>query len=215
MTYQVPLKDIRFVLSELADLPAVCTLPGHEDCNVELVDAILDEAAKFAEGVLAPINRNGDKGNTWKDYQVTTAEGFADAYHQFRDSGWVGLRAPQDVGGQGLPALVAMATEEMWCSANLSFSLAPLLTLGAIEAIHHHASEDLKATYLPRMASGEWTGTMNLTEPNAGSDLAQVRTKAVDNGDGTYSITGQKIFITWGEHDMADNIVHLVLARLP
>ncbi|WP_333700742.1 acyl-CoA dehydrogenase [Rivihabitans pingtungensis] len=215
MTYQVPLKDIRFVLSELAELPAVCTLPGYEDCNVELVDAILDEAAKFAEGVLAPINRNGDKGNTWKDYQVTTAEGFADAYHQFRDSGWVGLRAPQDVGGQGLPALVAMATEEMWCSANLSFSLAPLLTLGAIEAIHHHASEDLKATYLPRMASGEWTGTMNLTEPNAGSDLAQVRTKAVDNGDGTYSITGQKIFITWGEHDMADNIVHLVLARLP
>ena len=215
MTYQVPLKDIRFVLSELAELPAVCTLPGYEDCNVELVDAILDEAAKFAEGVLAPINRNGDKGNTWKDYQVTTAEGFADAYHQFRDSGWVGLRAPQDVGGQGLPALVAMATEEMWCSANLSFSLAPLLTLGAIEAIHHHASEDLKATYLPRMASGEWTGTMNLTEPNAGSDLAQVRTKAVDNGDGTYSITGQKIFITWGEHDMAENIVHLVLARLP
>lgn len=214
MTYQVPLKDIRFVLSELAELPAVCTLPGYEDCNVELVDAILDEAAKFAEGVLAPINRNGDKGNTWKDYQVTTAEGFADAYHQFRDSGWVGLRAPQDVGGQGLPALVAMATEEMWCSANLSFSLAPLLTLGAIEAIHHHASEDLKATYLPRMASGEWTGTMNLTEPNAGSDLAQVRTKAVDNGDGTYSITGQKIFITWGEHDMAENIVHLVLARV-
>lgn len=215
MTYQVPLKDIRFVLSELAELPAVCTLPGYEDCNVELVDAILDEAAKFAEGVLAPINRNGDKGNTWKDYQVTTAEGFADAYHQFRDSGWVGLRAPQDVGGQGLPALVAMATEEMWCSANLSFSLAPLLTLGAIEAIHHHASEELKATYLPRMASGEWTGTMNLTEPQAGSDLAAVRTRAVPQGDGTYKIFGQKIFITYGEHDMTDNIIHLVLARLP
>ncbi len=214
MSYTAPLKDIRFAL-EMAELTAVCALPGYEDCNVELTDAILDEAAKFAEGVLAPINRAGDKGNKWADYTVTTAEGFKEAYGQFVESGWVGLRAPQEFGGQGLPALVAMATEEMWCASNLSFSLAPLLTLGAIEAISHHASDELKAVYLPKMSEGVWTGTMNLTEPNAGSDLAQVRTKAVDNGDGTYLITGQKIFITWGEHDMAENIVHLVLARLP
>ncbi len=215
MGYQVPLKEIRFVLNELAELPAVCTLPGYEDCNVDLVDAVLDEAAKFAENVIAPINAAGDKGNVWNNFEVKTAEGFADAYAQFRDSGWVGLRAPQDYGGQGLPALVAMATEEMWCASSVSFSLAPLLTLGSIEAINHHASDAVKATFLPAMCEGRWTGTMNLTEPNAGSDLAQVRTKAVDNGDGTYSITGQKIFITWGEHDMAENIIHLVLARLP
>ena len=129
MGYQVPLKEIRFVLNELAELPAVCTLPGYEDCNVDLVDAVLDEAAKFAENVIAPINAAGDKGNVWNNFEVKTAEGFADAYAQFRDSGWVGLRAPQDYGGQGLPALVAMATEEMWCASSVSFSLAPLLTL--------------------------------------------------------------------------------------
>jgi len=217
MSYQVPLKEIRFVMNELADLPAVCTLPGYEDCNVELVDAITEEAAKFAEGVLAPINWAGDKGNKWENYTVTTAEGFKEAYQQFQESGWVGLRAPAEFGGQGLPALVAMATEEMWCASNLSFSLAPLLTLGAIEALNHHASEELKAVYLPKMCEGVWTGTMNLTEPQAGSDLAQIRSKAVPHpsGDGSYLVTGQKIFITWGEHDMAENIIHLVLARLP
>lgn len=214
MSYQAPLKEIRFAL-EQAELTAVCALPGYEDCNVELTDAILDEAAKFAEGVLDPINRAGDKGNVWADYAVTTAEGFSEAYAQFRDSGWGGLRAPQAFGGQGLPALVAMATEEMWCASNLSFSLAPLLTLGAIEALAHHADAELQAVYLPNMCAGIWTGTMNLTEPQAGSDLAQVKTRAVPADDGSYLITGQKIFITWGEHDMADNIVHLVLARLP
>ncbi|RQO66780.1 acyl-CoA dehydrogenase [Aquitalea sp. FJL05] len=215
MIYNAPVKEIRFVLNELAELTSVCSLPGYEDCSVELVDAILEEAAKFAEGVLAPINKQGDKGATLKDGEVTAAPGFKDAWQQYVESGWVGLRAPADFGGQGMPALVAIAAEEMWCSANLAFSLAPLLTLGAVEAIHHHASEELKAIYLPRMSSGEWTGTMNLTEPQAGSDLAQVRSRAVPQADGSYRISGQKIFITWGEHDMADNIVHLVLARLP
>ncbi|NWK77144.1 acyl-CoA dehydrogenase [Aquitalea sp. LB_tupeE] len=215
MIYNAPVKEIRFVLNELAELTSVCSLPGYEDCSVELVDAILEEAAKFAEGVLAPINKQGDKGATLKDGEVTAAPGFKDAWQQYVESGWVGLRAPADFGGQGMPALVAIAAEEMWCSSNLAFSLAPLLTLGAVEAIHHHASEELKAVYLPRMSSGEWTGTMNLTEPQAGSDLAQVRSRAVPQADGSYLVTGQKIFITWGEHDMADNIVHLVLARLP
>jgi acyl-CoA dehydrogenase len=215
MIYNAPVKEIRFVLNELAELTSVCSLPGYEDCSVELVDAILEEAAKFAEGVLAPINKQGDKGATLKDGEVTAAPGFKDAWQQYVESGWVGLRAPADFGGQGMPALVAIAAEEMWCSSNLAFSLAPLLTLGAVEAIHHHASEELKAAYLPRMSSGEWTGTMNLTEPQAGSDLAQVRSRAVPQADGSYLVTGQKIFITWGEHDMADNIVHLVLARLP
>ena len=215
MIYNAPVKEIRFVLNELAELTSVCSLPGYEDCSVELVDAILEEAAKFAEGVLAPINKQGDKGATLKDGEVTAAPGFKEAWQQYVESGWVGLRAPADFGGQGMPALVAIAAEEMWCSSNLAFSLAPLLTLGAVEAIHHHASEELKAVYLPRMSSGEWTGTMNLTEPQAGSDLAQVRSRAVPQADGSYLVTGQKIFITWGEHDMADNIVHLVLARLP
>ncbi|MGL6071280.1 acyl-CoA dehydrogenase, partial [Craterilacuibacter sp.] len=141
--------------------------------------------------------------------------GFKDAWQQYVESGWAGLRTPVEFGGQGMPALVALATEEMWCSANLAFSLAPLLTLGAVEAIHHHASDEMKAVYLPKMSTGEWTGTMNLTEPQAGSDLAQVRSKAIPAGDGSYKVSGQKIFITWGEHDMADNIIHLVLARLP
>ena len=216
MIYKAPAKEIRFALNELAELPAVCSLPGYEDCSVELVDAILEEGAKFAEGVLAPINKQGDKGAKWSpDFTVTAAEGFKEAWQQYVEAGWVGLRAPAEFGGQGLPALVALAAEEMWCSANLAFSLAPMLTLGAIEAINHHASDELKAIYLPRMSTGEWTGTMNLTEPQAGSDLAQVRSKAIPVGDGSYKISGQKIFITWGEHDMADNIVHLVLARLP
>lgn len=215
MIYHAPVKDIRFALNELADLPAICGLPGYGECSVELTDAVLEEAAKFAEGVLAPINKQGDQGAKWQDGEVTAAPGFKDAWQQYVESGWVGLRAPEEYGGQGMPALVAAAAEEMWCSSNLAFSLAPLLTLGAVEAIHHHASDELKNIYLPKMASGQWTGTMNLTEPQAGSDLAQVRSRAVPAADGSYRISGQKIFITWGEHDMAENIVHLVLARLP
>ncbi|OQS11598.1 acyl-CoA dehydrogenase [Chromobacterium violaceum] len=215
MIYHAPIKDIRFALNELADLAAICGLPGYGECSVELTDAVLEEGAKFAEGVLAPINKQGDQGAKWKDGEVSAAPGFKDAWQQYVESGWVGLRAPEEHGGQGMPALVAAAVEEMWCSSNLAFSLAPLLTLGAVEAIHHHASDELKNIYLPMMASGQWTGTMNLTEPQAGSDLAQVRTKAAPVADGSYRVSGQKIFITWGEHDMAENIVHLVLARLP
>ncbi|GAB3248332.1 acyl-CoA dehydrogenase [Chitinimonas naiadis] len=216
MSYKAPLADMRFVLNELAGLNEVAALPGFEDVNPELVDAILDEAAKLAENVLAPLNRIGDQhGNKLNDGVVTTAPGFKDAYSQFVENGWVGLHAPAEFGGQGMPHLVATAVEEMWKGSNMAFSLCPLLTLGAIAAIEHHASPDLQATYLPKMAEGTWTGTMNLTEPQAGSDLAQVRSKAVPSDDGTYKISGQKIFITYGEHDMAENIVHLVLARLP
>ncbi|MGQ5523404.1 acyl-CoA dehydrogenase C-terminal domain-containing protein [Chitinimonas sp. PSY-7] len=216
MTYRAPVADIRFVLNELAGLSEVAALPGNEDVNPELVDAILEEAAKLAENVIAPLNRVGDQhGNQLKDGVVTTAPGFKSAYQQFAENGWISLRTPTEFGGQAMPALVAMATDEMWCASNVAFSLCPLLTLGALEALAHHGSAELKATYLPKMATGEWTGTMNLTEPQAGSDLAQVRSKAVPVGDGTYKISGQKIFITWGEHDMVDNIVHLVLARLP
>lgn len=216
MSYKAPVNDIRFVLNELAGLSEVAALPGYEDVNPELVDAIVEEASKFAENILAPLNWVGDRnGNKLVDGVVTTAPGFKEAYKQFAENGWVGLRSPTDHGGQGMPALVAMATEEMWCAANVAFSLCPLLTLGAIEALEHHASDELKAIYLGKMVSGEWPGTMNLTEPQAGSDLAQVRSRAVPVGDGSYKISGQKIFITWGEHDMADNLVHLVLARLP
>ncbi|WP_137936627.1 acyl-CoA dehydrogenase [Chitinivorax sp. B] len=215
MPYTAPIKDQQFVLKEIAGLEAVLALPGNEETSVELVDAILEEASKFSSDILAPLNKLGDKGHKLVDGAVTTVAGFKEAYHQFRDAGWVGMRAPVDFGGQGLPALVTMATEEMWCAANLAFSLCPLLTLGAVEALDHHASDELKAVYLSKMSSGEWPGTMNLTEPQAGSDLAQVRSKAVPQADGTYLISGQKIFITWGEHDMSDNIVHLVLARLP
>jgi alkylation response protein AidB-like acyl-CoA dehydrogenase len=215
MNYQAPLKELNFVLNQLADLPSICSLPGFEDCSVELVEAILEEGAKFAEQELAPINRQGDQGARWDNGEVHAAPGFSAAWQRYVESGWVGLRAPVQYGGQGLPALVALAAEEMWCSANLAFSLAPMLTLGAIEAIDHHADQALKDIYLPRMASGEWTGTMNLTEPSAGSDLAQVRSRAEPQADGSFLVSGQKIFITWGEHDMADNIVHLVLARLP
>ncbi|MBB5019433.1 acyl-CoA dehydrogenase [Chitinivorax tropicus] len=215
MPYTAPIKDQQFVLQAIAGLEEVLALPGNEDTSVELVDAILEEANKFASAILAPLNKLGDKGHQLADGVVTTVEGFKEAYHQFRDAGWVGMRAPVEFGGQGLPALVTMATEEMWCASNLAFSLCPLLTLGAVEALDHHASDELKAIYLPKMSSGEWPGTMNLTEPQAGSDLAQVRSKAIPQADGSYLISGQKIFITWGEHDMADNIVHLVLARLP
>lgn len=216
MTYRVPLREIRFALNDLADLTSVCSLPGNEDCSVELVDAILEEASKFAEQVLAPTNQAGDQtGAVWKDGEVASAPGFKEAWQQYVEAGWVGLRAPVEYGGQGLPALVALAAEEMWCSANLALSLAPMLTLGAVDTIKHFATDELKDLYLPRLSTGEWTCTMNLTEPQAGSDLAQVKTRAVPQEDGSYRLFGQKIFITWGEHDLTDNIVHLVLARLP
>jgi alkylation response protein AidB-like acyl-CoA dehydrogenase len=205
-----------FAMNELAGLEEIAGLPGNEDVSPDLVEAILDEAGRFASEVLAPINASGDRqGNRWADGVVTTADGFREAYAAFCETGWNGMPASTEFGGQGLPVTVSTAVLEMWKSANLSFSLCQMLTLGAVEAIAHHGSDELKSTYLEKMVAGTWTGTMNLTEPQAGSDLAAVRTRAEPRGDGSYAISGTKIFITWGEHDMAENIIHLVLARLP
>ncbi|WP_454720464.1 MULTISPECIES: acyl-CoA dehydrogenase [Cupriavidus] len=216
MTYRAPLKDMLFVMNELAGLDAVSKLPGFEDATPETAQAVLDEAAKFNEQVVAPLNRAGDTNpSSWKDGVVTTTAGFKEAFRQFGEGGWQGVLHPQDFGGQGLPKLIATACNEMLNSANLSFALCPLLTDGAIEALLTAGSDAQKAVFLPRLISGEWTGTMNLTEPQAGSDLAAVRTRAEPQGDGTYKVFGTKIFITYGEHDMAQNIVHLVLARTP
>lgn len=213
--YTAPTRDMRFVINELGLLPAIQKLPGCEDTNEELVDAVLEEAGKLAGGVLAPINASGDaQGAVLENGVVRTAEGFSDAYRQFVDGGWNSVPFDPDYGGQGLPWLVGIATEEMWIAANNAWSLCPMLTMGAIDALTHHGTDAQKDTYLEKLISGEWTGTMNLTEPHAGSDVGALRTRAVPEGD-HYRIKGQKIFITWGEHDMADNIVHLVLARTP
>ena len=214
--YTAPIRDMQFVMRELANLEGVAGLPGCEEVSPDLVDAILDEAGKFAGGVLAPLNKIGDQeGAKWKDGQVSTAPGWKDAYTQFAESGWTALACDPQYGGQGLPKLISTAVMEMWKSANMAFSLCPMLTTGAIEALMLRGTDEQKDMYLPKMVSGEWTGTMNLTEPQAGSDLAAVRTRAEPQGDGTYKIFGQKIFITYGEHDLTDNIIHLVLARLP
>jgi alkylation response protein AidB-like acyl-CoA dehydrogenase len=214
--YIAPIRDMRFVLKELAGVEQVAQLPGCEEATLDLVDAVLEEAARFAEEVLSPLNWPGDQeGARWHDKAVTMPAGFKEAYKLFADSGWTALASEPEWGGQGLPKVVAAAVGEMWKSANHSFSLCPLLTTGAIEALVLSGTDELKKTYLEKMVSGVWTGTMNLTEPNAGSDLAAVRTRAEPQADGSYRIFGQKIFITYGEHDMAENIIHLVLARTP
>ena len=213
--YVAPLKDMQFVLKELAGLDQVAKLPGCEDVSVELVEQILEESGKFCAEVLSPLNQSGDaEGAKWDQGKVTTPKGFIAAYKQFVEGGWNALQFPPEFGGQGLPKLVATPVMEMWKSANLSFSLCPLLTCGAIEALLLRGAAELKQTFLPKMVEGSWTGTMNLTEPQAGSDLALVKSKAVPEGK-HYRIYGQKIFITYGEHDLAENIVHLVLARTP
>jgi len=216
MSYQAPIKDMQFVMNELADLSSIAALPGYEDASPELAQAVLEEAARFNQEVLAPLNVIGDQQpSTWKDGVVTTTPGFKEAFKQFSEAGWQGVLHPQEFGGQGLPKLVATPCTEMLNAANLSFALCPLLTDGAVEALLTAGSDAQRALYVPKLLSGEWTGTMNLTEPQAGSDLALVRTRADRVGDGTYKIFGTKIFITFGEHDMAENIVHLVLARTP
>jgi len=213
--YAAPLKDMRFVLKHVVGLDQVNTLPGWEEVTEDVVDAILDEAAKFAGEVLSPLNATGDKaGAKWKDGAVTTPPGFRDAYLQYSGAGWNNILSPTKYGGQGLPHLIATPVEEMWGAANLAFKLCPMLTQGAIEAIHHVGPDAVREKFLPNMVSGKWTGTMNLTEPQAGSDLSLVRTKATPQADGTYRVKGQKIFITYGEHDYTENIVHLVLARI-
>jgi acyl-CoA dehydrogenase len=212
--YKAPLRDMHFVLQELAGLAEIAKLPGCEEINAELVDQILEESAKFASGVLSPLNKPADKeGSNWDQGKVTTPKGFKEAYRQFVEAGWNALQAPAEHGGQGLPKIVSTPVVEMWKSANLSFSLVTMLTAGAVEALILRGTEQQKKQYLPKMIEGGWTGTMNLTEPQAGSDLALVRTKAVREGD-HYRVSGQKIFITYGEHDLAENIIHLVLGRV-
>ncbi len=216
-TYRAPLAEIQFVLTELAGLADVARLPGFEEATPDVAAAILEEAAKFATNVLDPLNASGDREGARRldDGSVRTPAGFKEAYRQYCDNGWNGLTKNPEFGGQGLPQLVATAVEEMWHASNLAFDLCPLLTQGAIEAIELRGSDELKLRYLPKMVAGTWTGTMNLTESQAGSDLAAVRTRAVPQPDGTYRLFGQKIFITFGEHDYTENIIHLVLARTP
>ncbi|WP_288408322.1 acyl-CoA dehydrogenase [uncultured Herbaspirillum sp.] len=216
MSYTAPVKDMLFVMNELAGLAAVNALPACEDATPETAEAILEEKAKFCSEVIAPLNHSADKEpSSWADGKVTTSPGFKQAFRQFGEAGWQGVQHPLEFGGQGLPKLLATPCIEMLNSANLSFALCPLLTDGTIEALMTAGSQAQKETFIANFISGKWTGTMNLTEPQAGSDLALVRTRAVPEGDGTYKIFGTKIFITYGEHDMAENIVHLVLARTP
>ncbi|MBP9904205.1 MAG: acyl-CoA dehydrogenase [Rhodoferax sp.] len=215
MSYIAPLKDMLFNIKYLANIDQVAQLPGMEDAGFDTAQAVLEEAAKFNEGVLSPLNWIGDQQPTfWSDGAVTATPGFKDAFRQYTEAGWQGLQHPVAFGGQGLPKTIGSAVGEMQNSANMSFALLPLLTDGAIEALLTAGSTELNAAYLEKLVSGQWTGTMNLTEPQAGSDLAAVRTRAEPQADGTYKIAGTKIFITWGEHDMAENIVHLVLARV-
>ena len=215
MSYVAPLKDMLFNIKHLADIEQIARLPGFEDAGFDTAQAVLEEAAKFNEGVVSPLNWEGDKNPTsWADGKVTATPGFKEAFEQFAEAGWQGLQHPVDFGGQGLPKAIGASCGEMQNSANMSFALCPLLTDGAIEALLTAGSDELKAIYLENLISGKWTGTMNLTEPQAGSDLAAVRTRAEPQPDGSFKVAGTKIFITWGEHDMAENIVHLVLARV-
>ena len=215
MSYVAPVKDMLFCMKELADLESIAALPGFEDAGLETAQAVLEECARFTQEVLAPLNVTGDRQpSSWNAGRVTTTPGFKEAFRQFAEGGWQGLQHPAEFGGQNLPKTIGAACIEMVNSANMSFALCPLLTDGAIEALLTAGSPEQQALYLSKMISGEWTGTMNLTEPQAGSDLSLVRTRAEPQGDGTYKLFGTKIYITYGEHDMAANIVHLVLARV-
>jgi acyl-CoA dehydrogenase len=215
--YTPPIRDMQFILAELAGLDEVAALPGCEEASPDLVAAILEEAGKFAAGVLAPINRQGDLQGCRleEDGRVTTPDGWQAAYDQFREAGWLGLSLPVEYGGQGMPRLVSTPVSEMWCATNMAFNMLPILNQGQAEALLIAASEEQKETWLHKVVSGEWGSTMNLTEPQAGSDLAATRTRAEPQSDGSYKLFGQKIFISYGEHELTPNIVHLVLARLP
>lgn len=215
MTYQAPVNDIMFALKIAADLGPSIESGVYPALDIDTIEAVISEAGKFGGDVLAPLRWIGDRtGSKLADGVVTTAPGFRDAYRQFTDAGWNALPGPEAYGGQGLPEIVASAVCEIWNSSNMGFALCPLLTQGAIHAIEVGGSDTLKSIYLPNLVSGRWTGTMNLTEPHAGSDLSVLRTKAVRDAGGNYRITGTKIFISYGEHDLAENIIHLVLARL-
>jgi alkylation response protein AidB-like acyl-CoA dehydrogenase len=213
--YAPPVSDMRFVLEDVAELGLLASLPGYEIATADTVAAVLEQAAELARDVLAPLNARGDRqGSRLENGVVHTPDGFRQAYQSFVAGGWGGLPCLEEYGGQGLPLAVAAAVSEMWSAANMAFALCPMLTMGAVEALEHHGSDELKALYLPRLVSGEWAGTMNLTEPQAGSDVGALKTRAVKQGN-HYRITGQKIFITYGDHDLAENIIHLVLARTP
>jgi alkylation response protein AidB-like acyl-CoA dehydrogenase len=212
--YRAPIKDIRFVLRELIGESGLQACPAFADYSFDLADAVLEEAGKFSENVLDPIYKSGDRdGARWSPAGVTSPPGFKAAYAQFVEGGWPSLRAPPEFGGQGVPAVLGTAVEELWGASNLAFKLCPMLTQGAVEALDHYGTDAQKAAFLTKMVSGEWTGTMNLTEPQAGSDLSQIRTRAVPDG-AQHRLFGQKIFITWGDHDCTPNIIHLVLARI-
>ena len=214
--YKPPLTDIRFLLHEVAGLGAIAQLPGCEDATPELIDAVLEQAGKFATGVLAPLNSVGDRaGCRLEDGKVVTPPGWKEAYQQFSEGGWVGLGLSPEYGGQGLPKCVASPVWEMWFAANTAFTMLPQLNTGESEAILLSASDAIKTTYLEKLVTGEWAGTMNLTEPQAGSDLGAIRTRAEPQPDGSYLVRGQKIFISYGDHEITPNIVHLVLARMP
>ncbi|MEM9438864.1 MAG: acyl-CoA dehydrogenase C-terminal domain-containing protein [Pseudomonadota bacterium] len=214
--YAAPARDMKFVLHELLNVEKLTELPGYEDATSDTIDAIIEESAKMAENVLFPLNQSGDReGCVFENGVVRTPEGFKDAYDQFAEAGWPGLAADPDYGGQGLPKALRLIVDEMICSANLSFGLYPGLTLGAYNAITKHGTQEQKETYLPKMVEGRWSGTMCLTEPQCGTDLGLIRTKAIPQDDGSYAISGTKIFISAGEHDLTENILHLVLARLP
>jgi alkylation response protein AidB-like acyl-CoA dehydrogenase len=213
--YRAPQRDMRFVLHELLGVEQLAQLPGYEEVSGELIDQVIEEGAKLCEGVLFPINRAGDRGCVYENGVVRTPDGFKDAYDAFVAGGWTGLAADPEYGGQGLPKTLKCVVDEMVCSANLAFSTYPGLSGGAYHAISLHADAELKARYLPKLAEGRWSGTMCLTEPQCGTDLGLIRTRAEPNGDGSHALTGTKIFISAGEHDLSENIVHLVLARLP
>ena len=215
-TYRAPVDDFRFILHDVLKIDNYRNLPTFEELAPDLVCAILEEGAKFCEEQLLPLNAAADsQGCRYENGEVTTPTGFKEAYDTYIQGGWTGLSSDPEYGGQGLPRIVASCMGEMLMSANLSFSTYPGLTAGAVEAIHQHGSPEQKKTYLPKMISGEWGGTMNLTEPHCGTDLGLMRTKGEPQPDGTYKITGTKIFITSGEHDLTDNIIHLVLAKIP
>ena len=215
-TYQAPLRDMKFILNEFLQIQKYDNLPGFSEASPDIVDAILEEGAKLAQEVLHPINQSGDKeGCHWDNGDVTTPKGFKEAYQTFVEGGWPALTSDPDFGGQGLPHVLGVAFNEMVSAANMAFCMYPGLSHGAYSAIHSWGTDEQKQTYLPKLVSGEWTGTMNLTEPHCGTDLGLMRTKAEPQGDGSYKITGTKIFISAGEHDLAENIIHLVLAKIP
>lgn len=215
-SYHAPLEEMRFILHDVLQAEALSTLPGYEEISADLVDTVLEEAAKLAENELFPLNQSGDEeGCQFENGVVRTPKGFKAAYDQFCEGGWISLSADPEYGGQGLPAVIGLALNEMMSSANMAFAMYPGLSQGAYDAIHQHGTDELKALYLPKLNQGIWSGTMCLTEPHSGTDLGLIRTKAVPRDDGSYAITGTKIFISAGEHDLTENIIHLVLAKLP